>query len=177
MIRFSNPLRRFLRGEAGTAAVEFVLAVPVIMTIFMASFESGFFMLRSTMLEQAVDMTMREVRLGHYATIDAALLKTEICSRILIFTNCEASLKVEMRRVPTDTWTMPAGNTACADRSDPADAVIEPEIGADNDLMMVRACIIQDALFPSTGIALKMDLDPSGGYKMFAKSAFAVEPK
>ena len=56
---------RFGRDDKGTAAVEFAMTVPLLLTIFMASFESGFLMVRSIMLEQSVDMTMRELRLGH----------------------------------------------------------------------------------------------------------------
>lgn len=168
-------LTRFL-GEGGTASVEFVMAVPVILTIFMASFETGFFMLRSVMLEQALDMTMREVRLGHVANIDKDVLKAEVCSRILMFTNCETDMMIEMVRVNTDTWALPADVTTCVDRDDPGNASVDFEIGQQNDMMMVRACIIQDALFPSTGLALEMPIDPGGGYSLYAKSAYVVEP-
>ncbi len=163
-------------GEKGTASVEFVMAVPVILTIFMASFETGFFMLRSVMLEQALDMTMREVRLGHVVGINKDVLKHEICSRILMFTNCESDMMVEMVRVNTDSWALPTDVTTCVDRDDPGNASVTFEIGQQNDMMMVRACIIQDALFPSTGLALEMPLDPNGGYSLYAKSAYVVEP-
>ena len=75
---------RFGRDDKGTAAVEFAMTVPLLLTIFMASFESGFLMVRSIMLEQSVDMTMRELRLGHYPIPTAALLKTNICERSVI---------------------------------------------------------------------------------------------
>lgn len=168
-------LTRFL-GESGTASVEFVMAVPVILTLFMASFETGFFMLRSVMLEQALDMTMREVRLGHIVGINKDVLKAEVCSRALMFTNCQADMMIEMVRVDTSTWALPADVTTCADRDDPGNASVDFEIGQQNDMMMVRACIIQDALFPSTGLALEMPLDAGGGYSLYAKSAYVVEP-
>ena len=63
MARAARRIAAFLpdemRREDGTAAMEFVLVIPVIMMIFMASFESGLLMTRSIMLEQSVDMTMR----------------------------------------------------------------------------------------------------------------------
>jgi Flp pilus assembly protein TadG len=46
-------LGRFGRDDAGTAAIEFAMTVPLLITIFMASFESGFLMVRSIMLEQS----------------------------------------------------------------------------------------------------------------------------
>ena len=57
MMRFMKRLARGFRREDGTASVEFVMVVPVLLTVFMASFESGLLMTRSIMLEQAVDIT------------------------------------------------------------------------------------------------------------------------
>jgi Flp pilus assembly protein TadG len=67
--RIKARLARALRNEEGTATMEFVLVIPLIMMIFMASFESGLLMTRSIMLEQSVDMAMRELRLGHVSPL------------------------------------------------------------------------------------------------------------
>ena len=176
MTRFFKRLRKALRRDNGTASVEFVMAVPVILTIFMASFEAGFFMIRSVMLEQAVDMTMRDVRLGHFPTVDAATLKDAICERIIMFSNCQANMMIEMERVTTDTWTLPNDLTSCVNRNENTEPAVEMQIGQQNEMILVRACIMQDALFPSTGIALELPLDNAGGYALFSKSAYVVEP-
>lgn len=168
--------RVFGRSEKGTATVEFVVAVPVILTIFMASFEAGFFMIRSVMLEQAVDMAMRDVRLGHFANVNATTLKTAICDRILMFTNCETDMMIDMRRVTTDTWTLPNEMMGCVNRSENSEPAVEMQIGQQNEMILVRACIMQDAIFPSTGLALELPLDPMGGYALYSKSAYVVEP-
>ena len=176
MTRFFKRLRKTLRRDDGTASVEFVIAVPVILTIFMASFEAGFFMIRSVMLEQAVDMTMREVRLGHFPTVDAATLKDAICDRIIMFSTCQSAMMIEMERVTTDTWNLPNDLTSCVNRSENTEPAVEMQIGQQNEMILVRACIMQDALFPSTGIALELPLDNQGGYALFSKSAYVVEP-
>jgi hypothetical protein len=172
-------LRRWFKKasrEDGTASVEFVIVLPIIMTIFMASFEAGFFMIRSVLLEQAVDITMREVRLGHFEDVDAALLKDEICGRILMFSNCQASMSIEMVRVSTSTWSLPGNVMTCVSRSENTEPAVQMQIGQQNEMILVRACIIQDAIFPSTGIALQLPLDSQGGYALYAKSAYVVEP-
>ena len=176
MTRFFKRLRQTLRRDDGTASVEFVIAVPVILTIFMASFEAGFFMIRSVMLEQAVDMTMREVRLGHFPTVDAATLKDAICDRIIMFSTCQSAMMIEMERVTTDTRNLPNDLTSCVNRSENTEPAVEMQIGQQNEMILVRACIMQDALFPSTGIALELPLDNQGGYALFSKSAYVVEP-
>ncbi len=176
MIRRFKGLRHALRREDGTAAMEFVLAVPLLITIFMASFESGLLMIRSIMLEQSVDMTMRELRLGHYTLPDAALLKAEICKRTVIFKDCEANIMIEMTRISTATWALPSTGVACIDRAEDIQPVTSLQIGQQNDIMLVRVCVVQDALFPTTGIGLGLPKDGEGGYGVIATSAFVTEP-
>ena len=177
MIRLMNRIRRAWRDEAGVATIEFVMALPVLLAIFSASFESGLMMTRSIMLEQSLDMVMRELRLGHYVNADAGLLKKQICARTVILVNCEASLMIDMQLVSTATWAMPTQAAACADRNLAIQPVTTLQIGQQNDLMLVRACIVQDAIFPTTGIGLGLTrVTDGGGYEIFAVSAFANEP-
>ena len=165
-----------MRREDGTAAMEFVLVIPLIMMIFMASFESGLLMTRSIMLEQSVDMTMRELRLGHYSSVTNALLKREICSRTIIFPNCKENMKIELTRVSTADWDMPATPPHCINRRETGEPVVSMSAGQQNDLMMVRVCVALDAMFPTTGIGLDLPLDDDGAYGLVARTAFVTEP-
>lgn len=176
MIRGLMRLTHAFRREDGTAALEFVLAVPLLITIFMASFESGLLMIRSIMLEQSVDMTMRELRLGHYTLPDAALLKTEICKRTVIFKDCEANITIEMTRINTSNWALPTSGVACIDRAQELQPVLAFQRDQQNDVMLVRVCVVQDALFPTTGIGLGLPKDGHGGYGVITTSAFVTEP-
>lgn len=177
MIRlFSNALRRFGRREDGTAAIEFAMTVPLLMMIFMASFESGFLMIRSIMLEQSVDMTMRELRLGHLPLATAATLKDEICSRSVILTNCEDNITIEMRRINTTSWNLPTNNVACMDRVEDIEPAVVFDQGQQNDVMLVRVCVVQDAMFPTTGVGLGLPKDAQGGYGLITTTAFSIEP-
>lgn len=173
---FHKKLRRFGLNESGTAAVEFAMAVPLLMAIFMASFESGFLMIRSLMLEQSVDMTMRELRLGHYPIPTAALLKEEICKRSVILKDCEANISIEMTRISTTTWALPTNPIACVDREEDIQPVTIVQQGQQNDVMLVRVCVVQDAMFPTTGIGLGLPKDAQGGYGLVSVSAFVTEP-
>jgi Flp pilus assembly protein TadG len=176
MTRFIKRLARAFRREDGTASIEFVLVAPLLLMVFMAAFESGLLMTRSIMLEQAVDKTIRELRLGHYTLPDATKLKSEICKRTVIFTSCEANITIEMTRVNTATWAMPTTNVACIDRSEQFAPVVAYVTPQQNDVMIVRVCVVQDALFPTTGVGLALPKDGNGGYGIVAVTAFATEP-
>lgn len=177
MIAFlRHKLAAFRRREDGTASTEFVVIIPLILGIFMASMESGLVMVRSTLLEQSVDMTMRNLRLGQYANVDGDLLKQEICARTIVFPNCADNIMIEMRRVSTTTFAMPSNPVTCVDREEVVQPVTTLQIGQQNDVMMVRVCIVQDILFPTTGLGLALPKDPSGGIGLIAETAFVTEP-
>lgn len=176
MMRILSRLAGFLRKDDGTASVEFALTVPLLIAIFMASFESGFLMVRSIMLEQALDMTMRELRLGHYTIPTAALLKSEVCRRSVILTDCDNNIMIEMTRISTTAWNLPTTHVTCVNRDEVIQPVTQLQIGQQNDVMLVRVCVVQDAMFPTTGIALGLPQDSRGGYGLVATSAFVTEP-
>lgn len=176
MIRLIKFIRRGWRDESGVASVEFLFALPMLMAVFTASFESGLFMTRQIMLEQSLDMVMRELRLGHYVAPDAALLKTEICSRTVIFKDCEANLTIEMRKISTTTFAMPATTATCVDAEEEVQPVVVLQTGQQNDLMIVRACIRLTAMFPTTGVGLGLNKDSTGAYGIIATSAYSNEP-
>lgn len=169
-------LGRFGRDDKGTAAIEFAMTVPLLFAIFMAAFESGFLMVRSIMLEQSVDMTMRELRLGHYPLPTAALLKSEICNRSVILKNCEQNIVIEMTRINTANWALPTNRVACVDREEDINPVTQLQIGQQNDVMLVRVCVVQDAMFPTSGIGLGLPKDSQGGYGLISVTAFVTEP-
>lgn len=176
MMHFMKRLARGFRREDGTASIEFVMALPVMLTIFMASFESGLLMTRSIMLEQSVDITMRELRLGHYNLPDAALIKREICKRTVIMKDCEASTIVELTRVSTTNWVLPNSQTSCVNKDEEiqiADTFVAQQ---QNDMMLVRVCVRQELIFPKAAIGVKLASDNQGGYSLVAISAFVVEP-
>ncbi len=174
---FTKRLRRVWRDEKGVATVEFVFMVPILLAIFMGSFESGLMMTRSIMLEQSLDMVMRELRLGHYVNPSATLIKSEVCSRTIMFTNCNADLNIELTKISTTTWALPTTAVDCVNKSTNVQPPVKVTIGQQNDLMLVRACIVVDAIFPTTGVGLELTKSTAGGgYKIVAVSAFANEP-
>lgn len=167
------------REESGVASIEFVFAIPILLAIFMASFESGLFMTREIMLEHAVDMVMRELRLGHYpAPVTTDKMKTEICSRTVVFNDCASNIMIELTSIVPPSYTLPADTTDCRDVSKPIAPSTSLVVGQENELMLVRVCIVVDALFPTTGIGLNLTRSAAngGGVAIVAVSAYANEP-
>jgi hypothetical protein len=183
--------RRFARcrREDGTATVEFVFTVPIVILVLLGAFESGIYMIRYVMLDRAVDMTVRDLGVGLIPIADATpegptpvldALKTSVCSELNIISDCRDVLKIELYPVDTATWSFPTNDIECVDREANVDVVLElpedPYLGAENQPMLFIACITADALFPTTGLAASMQQDGKGGYFILASSAFVNEP-
>jgi len=170
-------LFRRARAEDGTATIEFVIVVPIVITIFMASVEAGFYMAKHVMMERGLDMVIRDVRLGRVASLDHDDLRDMICDATPILADCENILKVEMQPVSTTSFTMPNAPTTCVDRGEEVQPMTQIIPGGSNEFMIVRICAVQDPIFPSTGIGLHMRADARGGYQMTASSLFVNEPR
>jgi len=174
--RLKTRLMRIVRREDGTASMEFAIVVPILLIIFMASFESGMLMVRHLMLTQAVDLTMRDLRIGKIKSPTASLIKQEICGHSSILVNCEANIHIELTPVSTSSWNFPSASTECIDRTQQIQPSQQFNPGTANEVMLVRVCVVQDAMFPTTGIGLALPKDAQGGYGLIAVSAFVNEP-
>jgi Flp pilus assembly pilin Flp len=169
-------LRAFGRGEDGIAAVEFALLFPFIFFLFIWAVELGILMTKSVMLEHALDVAMRDLRLGRMVNPTSDTLKDAICTRARIVDNCRGTIMLDLQPVNTATWTLPERSVACQDRDQPIQPVVSFTIGQQNQIMLVRACVIVNPLFPGTGIGAMLRKDADGGFGMVAMSAFVNEP-
>lgn len=172
-------IKRWRSDEAGSGTVEFVVIFPAIMFVFAVAFEAGLYMVRNAMLERAVDITVRDVRLGGDVP-DLVALKKDICDEAIILKDCVNSVQIQMDPVAIKPGAIAAedGPIKCIDKAsnvDPATATTY-DIGIENQLMLVRVCALQQPIFPSTGIGLKMPVDANRNYAIVATAAFVNEP-
>lgn len=156
---------------------DFVIVFPAFMMVFLGSFEAGMLMSRSVMLERAVDMSVRDLRVGLYENPTHDQIKADICARMVIMPGCMESLLLELRPVSTSTWNVFDGPATCVNRDEPVQPVTTWTGGESNEMMLVRACAVFDPYFPTSAWGLQLPLDASGGYQLVAMSAFVNEPR
>jgi TadE-like protein len=181
-------LRNFLGDESGTATIEFVLLVPIILTIFFASFESSFYMIRSVMLERSVDIVVRDIRLGTLTNLNHKLLKQKFCeTSALVYSvdACVAKMRIWMQPINTATFSMVTPQRYCMDKS----AAVNPDVapptgefayGSDNDIMLLQICLLEEPLFPTTIVGAALVAANGNGddenYGLVVTSVFVNEP-
>lgn len=173
---FRNALHRFRRDEDGTASVEFVIVVPVFLALMMFSIELGFITLRNTMLERGLDIAVREVRLGTGTVPQHDEIKQIVCEKSVIIYDCMNTLQLEMR--PTDIRAFSALDTEadCTDAAEPTKPVRAFIPGAQNELMLMRACVKYDPLFPKQFLGRALQTDTNGQATIISTTAFVQEP-
>lgn len=169
-------LNRYLRREDGTATVEFVIVFPLVMIVFMSVFEASVLTTRYTMMERALDLTVRGLRLNTGTAPTHAQVRDKICEYTNMIEDCSNTLIVELTPVQRPDFTLPATNTPCVNRASASPALVTLTHGVANQLMLIRACAVVDPLFPLTGLGLSLTKDPTGGVQLIAVSAYVAEP-
>lgn len=178
MKNLAGRLLPFRRNEDGNTTIEFVFLFPFFITLFLSAYESGVLMLRTIMLDRAVDISVRDLRLGNWANPTHAQFKDQVCDIATIIPDCENTVLVELRPVSKDTWQPLGANPTCVDRDEPIQPVTTFDAGAENEMMLVRACAVFDPMFPGAGLGFRIkELGGTRGYSLVATSAFVNEPR
>ncbi|WP_323034759.1 pilus assembly protein [Pararhodobacter sp.] len=177
MTRIFSLIQRYRTQEAGTATIGFVIAVPLVLSILFTAIDFGAVMLRQVFLDRAVDISIREVRLGNVPSNGIATLRAAICARTILIGNCEASLTVELRPIDTQTWAGINDPVQCINRSaNIAPTVVFNPSAGNQDLMLVRVCASADPFITFTGLVLGLGQATTGDFHIVSIGAFTNEP-
>jgi len=175
-------LRGFARKEDGNASVEFVLVFPIYLAVMIMSIELGFVTLRGVMLERGMDMTVRDIRLGRADFLDDGKVQHKevirsVCQNALILSDCEDSLLLEM--APSDLRAFASLDTSidCTDRAEDSEPALSlGDAPQANELLLLRACLKYDPLFPGAALGERLIIDDSGQARIVSTTAFVREP-
>ncbi len=172
-----NRLGQYLRGEAANATVEFVIVFPVIIFLFVAAFETAMLLTRQVMLERSLDNAVRYLRLTSGITVTHDQIAANICANTSLIPNCSDMLQLDLQVIDQATYALPAYDSLCTDT---ANAQVHPansfNPGADNELMLIRACARVDRILPLSGLGLNLTRDDAGDIHLMAATVFVNEP-
>jgi len=161
MRRLINQLHSFWEDRSAAASVEFVIIAPLYLGLVFSTFEAGWMMTKSMMLERAVDLTARDYRLGIGTVPSHNQLKDTICERALIIRDCDSTIMVTHLPVagPTD---IPRDKT-CREVNGKA---------IQDQMVFLRACIAVKPIFPGIAQRMHLPLDAAGDFALAAYSAY-----
>ncbi|MEX0285286.1 MAG: TadE/TadG family type IV pilus assembly protein [Paracoccaceae bacterium] len=177
MIRdITSRLGRFRRSEDGSATIEFALTFPAMLFFLLSGVELGMVTLHQSMLERAIDLTVRDIRLGTGTAPQHDAIKDLICERAGFIDQCGDNLRLEMIQIDPRNWTGLPGDPDCTDHSEEVAPVRSFVNGQSNELMILRACAKIEPVFPTTGLGATIGKDGEGKYALYATAAFVQEP-
>ena len=168
--------RNLWQDRTGASAVEFAMVAPLFFAIVFSCFEAGWIMVQQTMLDRAVDLVVREIRIAPDGlTFDQSTIRNKICKETIVIQNCENTLLVEMIPInkPGD---FPSDSARCVNRKTNINPVFRYTPGARSQVVFMRSCVIVDLLTPLMGLALALPKDSSGGFALVSSTAFMNEP-
>jgi hypothetical protein len=172
-----NRLVRFRRDEDGNATIEFVIMFPLFIFLLLAGIEMGIIAVRQATLERAVDMTVRDIRLGTGTAPQHDEIKDIICDRAVMVPECKSNLRLEMISVDPENFVAPPVVPDCTDASEEVNPVRQFTNGMDNQLMILRACAKFKPYYPLSGIGRELTKDNAGYAAVTATTAFVQEPR
>lgn len=170
-------VRNFRKNEAGHASIEFAIMFPVFIMILLSSIELGVMTVRSALLERALDVVVREIRLTTGTAPSHQQLKVMLCSETNVVPDCLNNLALEMYLIDPRSWYNISSSATCTNRAEEVDPVTTFSHGKENELMILRACAKFDPMFTSIGLSSYLERDSSGDSAIIAMSAFVQEPR
>lgn len=171
-LRLGERGRAFWRDEHASVAFEFVLWFPFFLIIFFWTIDLTVVLMRATLFDRALDMVVRQVRLGVGPTTYQDF-KDAVCGIYGGGTDCNTNLTLEL--APVVQGAPLPGDVECRDRASPIEPSLEYNSGSGNQLMLVRACMYID---PFINFANYVFPKASGlsTYRFRGLSAFVNEP-
>lgn len=176
--KFLRSAGRMRRSDDGATTIEFIIWFPFFMTLMLSSIEAGLVAIQHTMLESALDVTVRDLRLGLLLNPTHDDIKDRVCRDTIVIPRCRERMFIEMQTVDTAIWDLPTARPRCDNVSLPAAVrpVASLTPGQKNDLVVIRACVKLRPLFFTTAGGLSLPRDGAGMYALSTSSAFVNEP-
>lgn len=166
-----------LLSEDGSATVEFVVLFPVLFALFVSSVDFSIQMLRQVFLDRAVDLAVRDIRLGLVDANGLDDLKQRICANAALTPNCMQTITVELRPIEPTAFAGMDPRARCVDRANNISPVLSFTPGSGlQELMMLRACTVSNPFIIANGYIFGSPRGPNDDFMSVSVGVFVNEP-
>ncbi|MDR3499770.1 MAG: pilus assembly protein [Parvibaculum sp.] len=151
---FGFRIRRLVRAETGSVAVEFALTAIPFFTLLFAIFEAGIVFFATATLDQAVNNAARTIRTGQAQTASttSSQLIATICSNVVLLSNCTNNLQLDVRVY--SSFSSVSFPTVMNANGTINTSSLQFNIGGAGDIVLVRAFYVWNIMSPfATGLA------------------------
>lgn len=144
-------LRSLRKKEDGVASVQFVVLASLILMLFTFAFDFSMAMTRSAMLERAMGVETRNLRIGARAADDYDGIRKGICDAARLIPNCLERVKLEVKAMTMSKWEAPNETRDCQNlqKLDVEDPAARFDAAQSNQIVLLRACVVFKAVSPT----------------------------
>lgn len=175
--RLLSFLREFGRDEDGSGTVEVVIFTTLLMGTLVSVVEIGVINLKQALLERAVALEVREIRLSTGDVPDYEEIRADVCDEMAMSRNCEANMMLEMAVAEPASFVGLPSVADCINAEEEPRPSRQFEPGLDNELMLMRACLKYKPLFPTTRLVSHLSMDEKGYAQLVVRAMFVQEPR
>ncbi len=167
--------------ERGAATVEFVLLLPAFLMVFLSSFDASILLTHQVMLERAVDIVVRNIRLEKPKTQTQRQLTGRICDRARILPHCRQNLLVELTEVAAPLYEMPAIDAPCVNQLTSIVPLANLLGDRTGKMILLCTCYSVEPVLPLAVLTVNRTLasnlinNEDGTVRMVTSTAFVVE--
>lgn len=149
--------------------------------VFLSSFDAYILLTRQVMLERAVDIVVRDIRLEKPKTQTQRQLTSRICERGRILPDCRQNLLVEMTEIEAPLYAMLETEAPCVNQ---LTSIVPPANLTANrtgKMILLRACYSVEPALPLAVLTVNRTLpsnlvnNEDGTIRMVTSTAFVVE--
>ena len=168
--------RAWLGCESGAATIPAVIFLPTFIMFMISAVDLSLLMLRQIVLDRAIDVATRDIRLGAADISSHAALKASICDGLGLFDDCANNVTVELFEIDDSSWTSDAGTVTCTDKDLP-DPEVTLQTGAVNQMVLMRVCMKVSPMVAADPLALALVTSADGKYALISSTVFVNEPQ
>jgi hypothetical protein len=141
--------------------------------LIFVTLEVGSFIIYHASVEQATEVTSREVYLGRAQTsgMTGSDIENFFCNQTSIIPDCAANTTVELR-VIDDFSSFPSDSAQCRDSDVTVNPVITYENGDESDIVFMRVCVRIPVLSSLGSNLMGLSRSETGKYSVITKTAF-----
>jgi len=165
------------RAEDGSATVEFVIIFPLIFAMFLTSTDFSIMMLRQIYLDRALDIAVREVRLGNVPANGFDGFREAICQNTILTPTCVETITVEMRPISAAEFATLDPNVQCVNRKEEFHPMLDFNPGGGGqELMLIRTCTVSNPFIVLNGWIFGAPRGPDDDFMSVSVAVFVNEP-
>lgn len=165
------------RADDGTATVEFVILFPLMFAMFLTSTDFSVMMLRQIFLDRALDIAVRQVRLGNVPPDGIQGFQDAICRNTILTPSCIDTITVEMRPISPAEFSALDPTVQCVNREEEFHPVLDFNPGGGGqELMLIRACTVSNPFIAANGWIFGGPRGPDDDFMSVSIAVFVNEP-